>query len=66
MVIRELDKLGGWDDFATPSLAHWLCWRIGINLNAAREKVRVARALENLPLISEAFRKAVALQKPEP
>ena len=58
LVIRELDKLGGWDDYTMPSLAHWLGWRIGLNLNAAREKVRVARALEELPLISEAFRKA--------
>ncbi len=58
LVIRELDKLGGWDDPSMPSLAHWLGWRIGLNLNAAREKVRVARALEELPLISEAFRKA--------
>ncbi len=58
LVIRELDKLGGWDDQSMPSLAHWLGWRIGLNLNAAREKVRVARALEDLPLTSEAFRKA--------
>jgi hypothetical protein len=58
MLIRELDKMGGWEDCPTPSCAHWLTWRIGLNLNAAREKVRVARALENLPLISEAFRKA--------
>ncbi|MDZ7841647.1 MAG: DUF222 domain-containing protein [Gammaproteobacteria bacterium] len=38
------------------SCAHWLSWKCGINLGAAREKVRVAHALENLPRISEAFR----------
>ena len=31
-------------------------WQCGIGMNAAREKVRVARALGNLPKISEAFR----------
>ena len=30
-------------------------WRCGIGLNAAREKVRVAHALEDLPAISAAF-----------
>jgi hypothetical protein len=38
------------------SVAHWLSWRVGIDLVTARQKVRVARALERLPLISEAFR----------
>ena len=31
------------------SCAHWLNWKCGIDLGAAREKVRVARALETLP-----------------
>ncbi|MDZ7839318.1 MAG: DUF222 domain-containing protein [Gammaproteobacteria bacterium] len=38
------------------SCAHWLNWQCGIALGAAREKVRVAHALEDLPRISEAFR----------
>ena len=38
------------------SCAHWLNWKCGINLGAAREKVRVAQALKNLPEISEKFR----------
>ena len=29
-----------------------------INMNTAREKVRVAKCLENLPLINEAFKNA--------
>jgi hypothetical protein len=37
------------------SCAHWLNWRCGIGLNAAREKVRVAHALVQLPGISKAF-----------
>jgi hypothetical protein len=35
--------------------AQWLNWQCGIGTVAAREKVRVARALEHLPLISASF-----------
>ena len=35
--------------------AHWLNWRCGIGLNAAREKIRVAHALKSLPATSSAF-----------
>ena len=38
--------------FLTQSCAHWLNWKCGIALGAAREKVRVAHALEALPKIS--------------
>ena len=37
------------------SCAHWLNWKCGTSLGAAREKVRVAHALQNLPKITEAF-----------
>ena len=37
------------------SCAHWLHWRTGIDLGAAREKVRVARALAGLPRIAWAM-----------
>ncbi len=56
LLIREFDKLNGWQ--GARSCAHRLSWRCGIALGAAREKVRVARALEQLPLTSEALRKA--------
>jgi hypothetical protein len=39
-----------------PSCAEWLSWRCGISLSAAREKVRTAQALRDLPSISLAFR----------
>jgi len=55
MMIAEFDRLQGWADNATQSCAHWLNWRCGIAMGAAREKVRVARALENLPKISAAM-----------
>ena len=54
-LIREFDEGKGWEDFR--SCAHWLSWRAGLNLGAAREHVRVSLALENLPLISESMDK---------
>ena len=54
--IAEIDRRGVWDHQGARSCAQWLSWRLGLNLGAAREKVRVARALEELPAISDAFR----------
>jgi hypothetical protein len=55
MLIAEFDRRQGWSDGATQSCAHWLNWKCGIALGAAREKVRVARALEHLPKVSAAM-----------
>ena len=55
MLIAEFDRRSGWADWATQSCAHWLNWKCGIDLGAAREKVRVAHALEALPKISAAM-----------
>jgi hypothetical protein len=55
VLIAEFDRRNGWADSATQSCAHWLNWKCGIDLGAAREKVRVARALECLPRISSAM-----------
>ena len=55
MLIAEFDRRDGWLDSSTQSCAHWLNWKCGIAMGAAREKVRVARALENLPKISAAM-----------
>jgi hypothetical protein len=52
MLVAEFDRRNGWSDSATQSCAHWLNWKCGIAMGAAREKVRVARALETLPKIS--------------
>ena len=35
--------------------ALWLCWRIGLGVGTAGEKVRVAKALGELPHIDAAF-----------
>ncbi len=54
-LIAEFDRRKGWSDGETQSCAHWLNWKCGIGVGAAREKVRVARALENLPKVSAAM-----------
>ncbi|MDQ3571148.1 MAG: 13E12 repeat family protein, partial [Actinomycetota bacterium] len=54
-LVAEFDRREGWASWGCRSCAHWLSWRCGVALNAAREKVRVARKLEDLPDISEAF-----------
>ena len=53
-LIREFDARGGWGN-GFRSCAHWLSWRIGLDLGAAREKVRVARALATLPRLADAL-----------
>lgn len=54
-LLGAFDRREGWAGAGVRSCAHWLSWRCGISLHAAREKVRVARSLEGLPLIAEAF-----------
>lgn len=54
-LIAEYDRLRGWSDGATHSCAHWLNWKCGLALGAARERLRVAHALENLPQVCAAM-----------
>lgn len=56
-LIREFDEKRYWELPGLMSCAHWLNFKCGIAMNTAREKVRVAHALKDLPKISEAFRK---------
>jgi len=53
-LIRDFDARGGWNT-GFRSCAAWLSWRVGLDLGAARERVRVARALGTLPLLAEAL-----------
>ncbi len=55
-LLREFDECEGWAGDGIKSCAHWLNWKCGLNLGAARERVRVARALKDLPQTREAFR----------
>src|SRR6266540_789254 len=53
-LIREFDARGGWSN-GFRSCAAWLSWRVGFAPGAAREHVRVARALGTLPRLSHAL-----------
>ncbi len=53
--VRRFDESEAWAKQGFRSCAHWLSWRIGLNVGAAREKVRVARALAELPRICAAL-----------
>jgi hypothetical protein len=54
-LIAEFDRRHGWSDGALRSCAHWLNFKCGLDLGAAREKVRVAHALPTLPKIAAAM-----------
>ena len=56
VLIHEFDEREGWGE-GFMSCAHWLNWRTGLAMGAAREKVRVARALAELPRLSAAMRR---------
>lgn len=54
-LLARFDGLRGWEREGHRSCAHWLAFCTGIDLGAAREKVRAARALEDLPETSAAM-----------
>lgn len=56
-MIREFDRDKLWWLDGAHSCAHWLNYKCGIGMNAAREKVRIANALAKLPQVSAAYRK---------
>src|SRR4051794_15312011 len=54
-LIGEYDAAEGWRDWGMRSTAHWLSWRCAMGLGAAREQVRVARRLRELPVIAAEY-----------
>ena len=54
-LLEEFDREQGWAGPGVRSLAHWLSWKCGIGELVAREKVRVARALRELPMTDASF-----------
>jgi hypothetical protein len=54
-LIAELDRRGGHEAWGFHSCGAWVAWRCSIDPRSAREHVRVARALEELPLVRERF-----------
>lgn len=55
LLIGEFDRRAGWAGWGCKSCAHWLNWQCGLSLPAARERLRVARSLEVLPLVTAEF-----------
>lgn len=54
-LVGEFDAREAWAGVGVLSCAHWLAWRCSLGANAARERVRVARALRLLPRIRAEF-----------
>ena len=54
-LVAEFDDRRGWAEWGVRSCAHWLSWKCSLALGAARERVRVAHRLQELPAIREAF-----------
>src|SRR3954468_401810 len=54
-LVGELDRREGWAEWGYKSCAHWLSVRCGLGLRAARQQLRVARALAELPEIVASF-----------
>lgn len=55
ILIHQFNVRRGWIKWGFRNGSEWLAWRCGLTLSAAREKVRTANALGNLPEISRAF-----------
>ena len=55
VLIREFDERAGWVKWSFTDGIAWLKWRCDLGTGAAREKLRMAHALKELPLMSEAF-----------
>src|SRR5919204_1571778 len=58
-LVAELDRRGAWAERGRGSCAEWLAWRCALAPRSAREHVRVARRLSELPCIREAFSRGV-------
>jgi hypothetical protein len=55
MLVRDFDDRMGWAKWGCRNCAEWLAFRCELSLSAAREKVRAAHALRELPALSAAF-----------
>ena len=62
-LVAELDRRGTWAEWGCGSCAEWLAWRCALTPRAAREHLRVARALRELPAIR---RRLPAASSPTP
>jgi len=54
--LRAYDRSGNWYQQGFPDCARWLSWRVGWSTGTARDHLRVARCLGDLPMIDDALR----------
>src|SRR5438876_961315 len=54
-LVAEYDRRRAYETWGCISCAYWLNWKCGLDMRSARDKVRVARALEGLPVVRSAF-----------
>ena len=54
-LIAEFDRRQGWGGSGCVSCGHWVAFQCSMSLGAARDHVRVARRLEELPAIRASF-----------
>lgn len=54
-VVAELESRRSWESWEARSMAQWVSWQCGLGMRAAREHVRVAVALRELPEVRAAF-----------
>jgi 5-methylcytosine-specific restriction endonuclease McrA len=54
-LVGEFDARRGWACWDLPSCAAWLAWKCQVAPGTAREQVRVARALRELPALAGEF-----------
>jgi len=52
ILLADFDARRGWASWEMNSCAQWLSWKCQMSSGAAREHVRVARALRDLPVMS--------------
>lgn len=55
--VAEFDKDNTWAGTGARSAPHWLSWSCGMDPTSARDALRVAARLEELPLITKKFSK---------
>ena len=54
-LVGELERRGAWAESGSGSCAEWLAWRCALLPRTAREHVRVARRLPDLPRVRAGF-----------
>ena len=57
LAVRAFEDSGAWAAQGFQTCAGWLSWRVGWSIGVARERLRVARRLTELPLVDDALRR---------